>query len=41
MKLLNWFRPKSPCCGELMTSVFEMELDKMLYECSKCKKEFL
>jgi len=32
---------KSPCCKEKMTSVFEMELDKLLWTCSKCGKEWI
>jgi len=40
-RFLNWIRPKSPCCGEPMTSVFEMDLDKLLYECPKCGKEWI
>lgn len=40
-KILNWLRPKSPCCKKPMTSVLEMELDKMLYECPECKKEWI
>lgn len=40
-KILNWLRPKSPCCAAPMTSVFEMELDVLLYECSDCKMEYI
>jgi len=40
-KILNWLRPKSPCCKKPMTSVLEMELDRMLYECPNCKKEWI
>jgi len=40
-KTLNWIRPKSPCCDKPMTSVLEMELDTLLYECPKCKKEWI
>lgn len=45
MKLINciknWIRPKSPCCNKSMTSVFDMELDRLRYECPKCQKEWL
>lgn len=40
-KILNCLRPKSPCCKKPMTSVLEMELDRMLYECPNCKKEWI
>ena len=40
-KILNWLKPKSPCCNEVMTSCLEMELNKMLYECTKCNKQFI
>ena len=40
-RFLNWIRPKSPCCNKPMSSVLEMELDKLLYTCSKCKKEWI
>ena len=40
-RLLNFIRPKSPCCSKPMTSVFEMELDKLLYECPECKTEWI
>ena len=40
-KLLNLSRPKSPCCKKPMTSVLEMELDRLLYECTECKKEWI
>ena len=39
--MLDWIRPKSPCCEKPMASVFEMELDKLLYECPKCGKEWI
>lgn len=40
-KLLDFFTIKSPCCNTKMTSVFNMELDKMHYTCLKCKKEWI
>lgn len=40
-KILSWLRPKSPCCKKPMTSVLEMGLDRMLYECPECKKEWI
>jgi hypothetical protein len=40
-KILDWIRPNSPCCKKPMTSVLEMELDKLLYECPKCGKEWI
>ena len=40
-KIINWLRPKSTCCKKPMTSVLEMELDRMLYECPECKKEWI
>jgi hypothetical protein len=40
-KIINFFRIKSPCCRKPMTSVLEMEIDTLLYECSKCKKEYI
>lgn len=40
-KIINWFRLKSPCHKEPMTSYFDMEHDKLVYECPKCKKEWI
>ena len=40
-RILDWIRPKSPCCKKPMTSVLEMELDKLLYECPKCGKGWI
>ncbi len=37
-KILDFFTLKSPCCNARMTSVLNMELDKLQYSCSKCKK---
>jgi hypothetical protein len=38
--IINFFRVKSPCCNKPMTSVLEMEIDKLLYECP-CGKEWI
>ena len=32
---------ESPCCNKPMSSVFDMEFDRLVYECSKCKKEWI
>ena len=40
-RMLDWIRPKSPCCEKPMTSVLEMELDTLLYECPKCGEEWI
>lgn len=40
-KIFNWFRLKSPCCNKPMTSVLEMNVDKLLYTCPKCGKEWI
>ena len=40
-KILGYVRPKSPCCQKPMTSVLEMKIDRLLYECPECKKEWI
>lgn len=40
-KLINWIKSKSPCHNKPMTSVLDMELDKLRHECPECKKEWI
>jgi hypothetical protein len=40
-RIKSYFSHKSPCCGEDMVSVLDMERDCLLYECNECKKEYI
>lgn len=39
--IINFLRSNSPCCNKPMESVFEMNLNKLLYTCPNCKKEWI
>ena len=40
-RLINLFKIKSPCCKSHMSSVFDLEHDFLVYECVKCKKQWI
>ena len=42
-KILNWLRPKSPCCKKPMknTDCHDAFGDMPIYECPECKKEWI
>jgi len=42
-KILNWFRPKSPCHNKPMknTDCHDAFGDMPIYECTECKKEWI
>jgi len=41
-KILDWFKPESPCCKVKMKSdMLDMQFDKLVYQCPKCKKEWI
>ena len=40
-RIRNIFKVKSPCCGHYMKNVLDMKYDKLVYECSNCKKEWI
>jgi hypothetical protein len=42
-KFLKWLLIRCPdrCGGMLHTEFYDMKFDKLVWKCSKCKKEFI
>jgi len=40
-RLKDIFSIKSPCCDKRMSSVFDLQFDKLVYTCKKCGKEWI
>lgn len=41
-KLIKKLKPKCPCCGGIMDVAFiDMEINKMVYKCRNCGKEWV
>lgn len=44
-KIIDWFKPKSPCCNAYMKNtnlhITRLYTEINIYECQSCKKEWV